>query len=187
MGRGSNSSASREPVPSYARGVTSRKPARVTWESWVERQIREARERGQFDDLPGSGKPLPSTGEPYDETWWIRDKARREQVSLLPATLVVRKRAEHLDEHLHELRSEADVRAAAEALNAEIVRANRFGFDGPPSRLLPRDTEDVVAQWRERRRRQEEAGESTAAAVDEQAREQARARRRPAWLRWRTR
>jgi hypothetical protein len=29
------------------------------WESAVERQIREAQERGAFNDLPGAGKPLP--------------------------------------------------------------------------------------------------------------------------------
>jgi hypothetical protein len=28
------------------------------WESVVERQIREAQERGDFENLPGSGKPL---------------------------------------------------------------------------------------------------------------------------------
>ncbi len=164
--------------------MTSRKPARVTWESWVERQIREARERGQFDDLPGSGKPLPSTGEPYDETWWLREKARREQISLLPATLVVRKKAEHLDEHLHELRSEADVRAAVEHLNAEIVQANRTAFGGPPSRLLPRDPDEVVAGWRERRRQVE--ADAAAEAARERA-DHAPVRRGPGWLRRRSR
>jgi hypothetical protein len=29
------------------------------WESAVDKQIREAQERGDFDALPGSGKPLP--------------------------------------------------------------------------------------------------------------------------------
>src|ERR1051325_4406897 len=29
------------------------------WESAVEKQIREAEERGEFDNLPGKGKPLP--------------------------------------------------------------------------------------------------------------------------------
>jgi len=30
-----------------------------TWESLIDRQIREARERGEFDDLPHQGVPLP--------------------------------------------------------------------------------------------------------------------------------
>ena len=30
----------------------------VQYESWIDRQIREAIERGAFDDLPSAGKPL---------------------------------------------------------------------------------------------------------------------------------
>lgn len=157
--------------------MTRRKPPAVTWETWVERQIREARERGQFDDLPGAGAPLPSTGEPYDESWWVRDKARREQVSLLPPTLLVRKKAEHLEEHLHELRSEADVRSAVEALNAEILHADRTAYGGPPSRLLPRDPDALVEQWRDRRRKLEPP-------PPDPPQPPARTRRgRPGWLR----
>ena len=29
------------------------------FESWIDRQIRQAQERGDFDNLPGKGKPLP--------------------------------------------------------------------------------------------------------------------------------
>jgi hypothetical protein len=42
------------------------------YESVVERRIREAAERGEFDDLPGEGKPLPDAGRPYDELWWVK-------------------------------------------------------------------------------------------------------------------
>ncbi len=35
------------------------------WESWVDQQIREAQERGEFDNLPGMGKPLDLTPNPY--------------------------------------------------------------------------------------------------------------------------
>ena len=153
--------------------MTQRKPPAVRWESWVEKQIREAKERGDFEGLPGAGRPLPEHGEPYDESWWIRDKAQRERISLLPATLVVRKKAEHLDEHLGELRSEADVRAAVEALNTEIVQANRTAFGGPPSRLLPQDVDVVVDRWRVLRAETVAAAERTA---PEPARDQPRRR-----------
>jgi hypothetical protein len=53
--------------------MTERKPAGVTFESWVERQVREARERGSFDDLPGTGRPLPPSAS--DDMAWIREKA----------------------------------------------------------------------------------------------------------------
>ncbi|MEX2420577.1 MAG: methylmalonyl-CoA mutase family protein, partial [Actinomycetota bacterium] len=42
------------------------KPPGVNWESWVERQIREGMERGEFDNLPGLGQPLKLVG-PDDE------------------------------------------------------------------------------------------------------------------------
>ena len=42
------------------------------YESHIDRQIREAQERGEFDDLPGAGLPRPDRGELYDEDWWIR-------------------------------------------------------------------------------------------------------------------
>jgi hypothetical protein len=41
-------------------------------ESVVERRIREAMERGEFENLPGAGQPLPRAGEPYDEMWWVK-------------------------------------------------------------------------------------------------------------------
>jgi hypothetical protein len=35
--------------------VSERKPPGVSWESWVDKQIREAQDKGEFDDLPGHG------------------------------------------------------------------------------------------------------------------------------------
>ena len=36
-----------------------------TWESLVDRQIREAMEQGKFDDLPYTGEPLPMGDETF--------------------------------------------------------------------------------------------------------------------------
>ena len=74
--------------------MTERKPPGVSFESWVDRQIREAQERGAFDDLPGAGKPLPGHQEPYDENWWLKRKISSEDLSLLPPSLALRKEAE---------------------------------------------------------------------------------------------
>jgi hypothetical protein len=51
-------------------------------------------ERGEFDNLPGAGKPIPALDKPHDELWWITQKLRRENLSYLPATLALRKEAE---------------------------------------------------------------------------------------------
>ena len=66
--------------------MTDRKPAGVGFGTWVERQIREAAERGEFDNLPGAGKPIADLDKPHDELWWVKDKLRREQLSYLPPT-----------------------------------------------------------------------------------------------------
>ena len=40
-----------------------------TWESLVDRQIREAMEDGRFDSLPHQGEPLPVEDETYAGDW----------------------------------------------------------------------------------------------------------------------
>ena len=54
-------------------------PGRPAWESPVEKAIREAQERGEFDNLPGAGKPLPDFGDRGDLMWWVRRYAEREK------------------------------------------------------------------------------------------------------------
>ena len=59
------------------------------YESHVDRQIREAQERGEFDNLPGAGKPIPGIGGNYDENWWLKELLRREDIhGGVPPTLV---------------------------------------------------------------------------------------------------
>jgi hypothetical protein len=47
------------------------------FESLAERRIREAAERGEFDDLPGAGQPLPGLTGTYDPNWWVKEWIRR--------------------------------------------------------------------------------------------------------------
>jgi hypothetical protein len=51
-----------------------------SFESFIDRQIREAAERGEFDDLAGAGAPLESLGPVYDPEWWARKFIKQEQV-----------------------------------------------------------------------------------------------------------
>jgi hypothetical protein len=46
----------------------------------ADNKIRAAIEAGEFDNLPGLGKPAAIFDEPYDPHWWIRRKLRREQL-----------------------------------------------------------------------------------------------------------
>jgi len=119
------------------------------YESWIDRQIRLAQERGEFDDLPGSGQPISGAGEHYDAEWWIKDLIQREKLSgLAPATLGLRKEVENIESRLAALKSEQAVRAYVADLNTRIVKANRGHLDGPPVALQLGDADAAVATWR---------------------------------------
>lgn len=138
-------------------------------ESWIERQIREAQERGEFDNLPGAGKPL-DLGDPQDEDWWVKGLVRREQLDLsaaLPPALALRKEAAGFPESLRELRTEESVQAVLEDFNRRVKQDRLRPAVGPLAPLLARtvDVEDLLQRWRELRERD---------------RAEAAARRRPA-------
>ena len=62
------------------------------FESWIDRQIREAQERGEFDNLRGAGEPLKGLGGRDDENWWIKGLIERENLRPpLPGSLLLRK------------------------------------------------------------------------------------------------
>ena len=49
------------------------------YESLPERLVREAIEAGEFEHLPGAGRPLPGAGVPDDDLWWVRGWLKRNQ------------------------------------------------------------------------------------------------------------
>lgn len=128
--------------------MTQRKPWDLSFDSWIDVQIREAEGRGLFDDLSGRGKPQANLRDANDPMWWAKQFLRREQVSYLPPSVEVRVRAQKLREVLASFPSERAVREAAEALNADIRRVNRTATDGPPTTQAPLDVEMLVMQWR---------------------------------------
>jgi hypothetical protein len=125
----------------------------MSWyESRIDRAIREAQERGDFDDLPGTGQPLPGRGEVDSEDWWLKQLIVREQLGgLAPTTLKIRKEADELMTTLASKTSEAQVRATVDDLNRRIDRARRGLVDGPPVVIQPFDVDEVVRQWRQQR------------------------------------
>jgi Domain of unknown function (DUF1992) len=124
------------------------------YESIIDQQIRMAQERGDFDDLPGLGKPLPNLGRSNDELWWVKDYIRREGLStdaLLPTPLALRKEIERLPEMLRDLPSEQALREVVAELNGRIAAWLRAP-SGPYIPIGKVDVESIVAQWRAARR-----------------------------------
>ena len=119
--------------------------------TWVDLQIRQAMERGEFDRLPGAGKPIEGLGAEHDPEWWLRGLIERERIALLPASLSLRKEDAELDDRLDAIHVEADVRREVEEFNARVIRARYRPAEGPPLITMPRDVEETVAAWRTRR------------------------------------
>ncbi len=116
----------------------------------VEAQLRAARERGEFENLPGHGKPLRNVDGEHDEMWWIRQWLRREELSFTPPALAIRKSVEDMLNGLGKMRTERAVRGVVEELNTQIRALNRTPqVDGPPTSLSPLEVEEVVSRWRD--------------------------------------
>jgi len=127
--------------------MVARRRTLAEWEGSVERQIREAIERGEFDNLPGTGKPLAGLDGPRDEEWWAKEKLRREKVSYLPPALAVRRELEVALERIAQATSEVTVRQIVTDINERIVHVNSHTITGPPSTVMPLDVEVVVQRW----------------------------------------
>ncbi|GAB6939305.1 DUF1992 domain-containing protein [Isoptericola variabilis] len=119
---------------------------------WVDTVVDQAIRRGEFDDLPLQGKPIPGLRGTHDPDWWLKNLVEREQITgVLPAAQLRRDDAE-LDETLDREPEEERVRATVEEFNARVVDARRQLLGGPPVVTPTRDVEREVQRWRERRR-----------------------------------
>lgn len=126
----------------------TRKPPGMPFETWVDRQIREAADRGAFDDLPGAGKPLPDRSAD-GEHWWIKGYLEREGLSgeaVLPPALQLRKEIERLPDVVARLRAERDVRDVVDRINVRVLECWRLP-SGPGAVVLLVDADAVVERW----------------------------------------
>lgn len=118
----------------------------------VEIAIQQAQRRGDFDALPGAGKPLTGLNAVRDPDWWIRRKIERENLrGLGPPALTLRTEDAGLQDRLDGIASETAVREVLEDFNRRVREARRQLLGGPPVVTPTRDVEAEVAAWRERR------------------------------------
>lgn len=139
--------------------------------TWVDQQIRVAMERGDFDNLPGAGKPIQDLGVEHDPDWWLRKLVERERIVVLPLSLQLRREDADLDAKLDTINFEDGVRAELTDFNERIVRARYSLAPGPPLVTMPRDVEEAVAAWAVRRQaRRDEVAAARAAEQSERGR-----------------
>ena len=130
--------------------MSERKPPGVSWESWVDQQIREGMERGEFDNLPGHGRPLADVDRPHDDMWWVRSKLRRENASFSPPALSLRVEVDIAMDRVASATTEAEVIELVNAINERIRYVNSHTISGPPTTIAPFDVDDVLGKWRDR-------------------------------------
>ncbi|WP_353808185.1 DUF1992 domain-containing protein [Agromyces sp. SYSU T00194] len=158
-----------------------RVPTATERAAYVETAIQQAMRRGEFDDLPGAGKPLEGLEGRHDPDWWIRRKIEREQLGGLgPPALTLRVEHAQLEDRLDGMQREQAVREALEDFNRRVIEARRQLLGGPPVVTPTRDVEAEVRAWHarrdERRRRAADAEAAEAARAERVRRE-----RRPSW------
>jgi len=149
--------------------MTERKPPGVSFETWVDSQIAQGLERGDFDNLPGAGKPLPRRSLDESAYEWVLEKARQENLDvfgMLPPGLALRKERDDLPRRAAALPSETAVRALADDYN-DRVRA--FWRRPQESRWSPlpglADVDALVSEWLDSRPEPEPAPPPPAAPV----------------------
>ena len=139
------------PAPSRPDGRAAARARIAQQQTWVDLQVRQAMERGEFDNLPGTGKPIADLGETHDPDWWIKKLVEREHVALLPPSLALRKEDAELDATLDRFNTEGEVRRHVEDFNQRVVAARYRLPEGPPLVTMPREVDATVTAWRERR------------------------------------
>ena len=128
--------------------MVERKLPGMTWESFVDRQIRQAQERGDFEGLPGAGKPIAGLEQPHDDLWWVRRKLRDEGLGTLPPALQLKRDVELAREEILAAPTEVAVHRIVEAVNEHVSYTNRTIVSGPPSTTMPLVLEQELARWR---------------------------------------
>ena len=120
--------------------------------AWVEIQLQQAMRNGEFDNLPGAGKPIPGIDRPHDPDWWLKRLIERERITgVLPPALALRKEHAEMDATLDRITTPTGVRQAIDDFNARIVEARRQLQGGPPVITPLRDPDEEVAAWHRRR------------------------------------
>jgi len=113
----------------------------------IEQQIAAAMERGEFDDLPGKGRPLRDLDTQRGQGWFAEQLVRREH----SRTLHERTQLDVVERRIAFWRAPtiADLRERVVAANRHIAEANVLLE--PEDRFALFDFGEVVETWRRTR------------------------------------
>jgi hypothetical protein len=146
---------------------------------YVDVVVDQAMRRGEFDNLPLHGKPIPGLTGTHDPDWWVKGLIERENITGVLPSAQLRKDNAELDDKLDLEALEQRVREIVTDFNARVIDARRQLQGGPPIVTPTRDVDDEVRRWRERRAARRAANSPPAAQ-----REPAATENRPWWKFW---
>lgn len=132
---------------------------------YVDTVVDQAMRRGEFDNLPLHGKPIPGLTGTHDPDWWIKGLIERENITGLLPTAQLRKDDAELDDRLDLEAMEERVREIVAEFNASVVDARRQLQGGPPVVTPTRDVDEEVRRWQARRAARRAARSSAGAGA----------------------
>jgi hypothetical protein len=148
---------------------------------YVDVVVDQAMRRGEFDNLPLHGKPIPGLTGTHDPDWWVKGLIERENITGVLPSAQLRKDDAELDDKLDLEGMESRVREIVTDFNSRVVEARRQLQGGPPVVTPTRGVDEEVARWRARREaRRTAASGSTPTA----RREPSPSKERPWWKFW---
>ncbi len=117
----------------------------------VERRILDAMAEGQFENLPGSGKPLkletPTPG--HEDVWWALRMLK--QANVTTDEIRYRREIDRVRESLQSASTESDVRRIVREVNGWILKLNTLGTNAIPTSLAPIEEERAVQEFLQHR------------------------------------
>lgn len=132
---------------------------------YVDVVVDQAMRRGEFDNLPLHGKPIPGLTGTHDPDWWVKGLIERENITGVLPSAQLRKDDTELDGKLDLEAMEERVRQIVTDFNARVVDARRQLQGGPPIVTPTRDVEDEVRRWAARRAERRAASAEKAPAA----------------------
>lgn len=117
------------------------------FESAIEAQIKAARRRGDFDNLPGAGKPIEGLDRD-DPDWWLKNKMKEEGLEggVVVPSLQLRADVPRELARIRLMKDRDTARTALAALNLRIHKVNSRQIRGPSSNVAPIDINAFLQQ-----------------------------------------
>jgi hypothetical protein len=101
------------------------------FDKMVERMIKEAQERGEFDDLPGQGEPLKLEDDRHiPEDLRLAHKILK-NAGCLPPELALKKEIRQMEDLLDAISDEKEKYRFIKKINYKIMQLNMMGKKSP--------------------------------------------------------